>query len=195
MGKFFKSKAEKEQERKMLVKRSMKELEKRIAKLKEQEQVYINAARVAIREELPDQIKLATEALKMTRSEEKRTYKMLLNAQIISQMKDMTAMTNEFLGAIQVISKDIANTTTADMSKLTSELRMAMDKVSEQTENLGEMLEESQDTVSDFTATSNIVSDDEINALIYGQQTPGAQTPGATQIDDELAALKTQFNI
>ena len=179
----------------MLVKRSLKELEKRIAKLKEQEQVYINAARVAIREELPDQIKLATEALKMTKSEEKRTYKMLLNAQIISQMKDMTAMTNEFLGAIQVISKDIANTTTADMSKLTSELRMAMDKVSEQTENLGEMLEESQDTVSDFTATSNIVSDDEINALIYGQQTPGAQTPGATQIDDELAALKTQFNI
>ena len=194
MGKFFKSKAEKEQERKMLVKKSMKELEKRIAKLKEQEQVYINAARVAIREELPDQIKLATEALKMTRSEEKRTYKMLLNAQIISQMKDMTAMTNEFLGAIQVISKDIANTTTADMSKLTSELRNAMDKVSEQTENLGEMLEESQDTVSDFTATSNIVSDDEINALIYGQQTPGAQTTGS-QIDDELAALKTQFNI
>lgn len=195
MGKFFKSKAEKEQERKMLVRRSMKELEKRIAKLKEQEQVYINAARVAIREELPDQIKLATEALKMTRSEEKRTYKMLLNAQIISQMKDMTAMTNEFLGAIQVISKDIANTTTADMSKLTSELRNAMDKVSEQTENLGEMLEESQDSVGDFTATSNIVSDDEINALIYGQQTPGAQTPGANQIDEELAALKTQFNI
>ena len=196
MGRFFKSKAEKEQERKMLVKKSMKELEKRIAKLKEQEQVYINAARVAIREELPDQIKLATEALKMTRSEEKRTYKMLLNAQIISQMKDMTAMTNEFLGAIQVISKDIANTTTADMSKLTSELRNAMDKVSEQTENLGEMLEESQDSVSDFTATNTIVSDDEINALIYGQQTPGAQQqPGGTQIDDELAALKTQFNI
>ena len=192
----FKSKAQKEQERKMLVKKSMKELEKRIAKLKEQEQVYINAARVAIREELPDQIKLATEALKMTRSEEKRTYKMLLNAQIISQMKDMTAMTNEFLGAIQVISKDIANTTTADMSKLTSDLRMAMDKVSEQTENLGEMLEESQDSVSDFTATSTIVSDDEINALIYGQQTPGAQqTTGGTQIDDELAALKSQFNI
>ena len=195
MGKFFKSKAEKEQERKMLVKKSMKELEKRIAKLKEQEQVYINAARVAIREELPDQIKLATEALKMTRSEEKRTYKMLLNAQIISQMKDMTAMTNEFLGAIQVISKDIANTTTADMSKLTSELRNAMDKVSEQTENLGEMLEESQDSVGDFTATSNIVSDDEINALIYGQQTPGAQQTTGNQIDDELAALKSQFNI
>jgi hypothetical protein len=180
----------------MLVKKSMKELEKRIAKLKEQEQVYINAARVAIREELPDQIKLATEALKMTRSEEKRTYKMLLNAQIISQMKDMTAMTNEFLGAIQVISKDIANTTTADMSKLTSELRNAMDKVSEQTENLGEMLEESQDSVGDFTASNSIVSDDEINALIYGQQAPGAQqTTGGTQIDDELAALKTQFNI
>jgi hypothetical protein len=69
-----------------------------------------------------------------------------------------------------------------------------MDKVSEQTENLGEMLEESQDTVSDFTATNTIVSDDEINALIYGQQTPG-QTTGANKIDEELAALKSQFNI
>ena len=202
MGKFFKSKAEKEQERKMLVKRSMKELEKRIAKLKEQEQVYINAARVAIREELPDQIKLATEALKMTRSEEKRTYKMLLNAQIISQMKDMTAMTNEFLGAIQVISKDIANTTTADMSKLTSELRMAMDKVSEQTENLGEMLEESQDTVSDFTATSNIVSDDEINALIYGhscaRSSSNLAATGSTAaplaLANSVSALKLGFS-
>ena len=94
--KLFKSKAEKEQERRMLVKKSMRELEKRINKLKEQEATYVRAAQVAMREELPEQIKLAKEALKMTISERKRTYKMLLNAQIISQMKDMTAMTNEF---------------------------------------------------------------------------------------------------
>ena len=84
----FKSKAEKEQERKMLVKKSMRELEKRIVKLKEQEGKYIQAAQLAIREQLPDQEKLAKEALKMTISERKRTYKMLLNAQIISQMKE-----------------------------------------------------------------------------------------------------------
>ena len=138
----FKSKAQKEQERKMLVKQSMKELEKRITKLKAQEGKYIEMAKIAQREELPDQIKLAEEALRMTISERKRTYKMLLNSQIISQMKDMTSMTNEFLSAIQVISKDIAHGTTADMSKISGELRLAMDKVSEQTEQLSDMLEE-----------------------------------------------------
>lgn len=190
--KLFKSKAEKEQERRMLVKKSMRELEKRINKLKEQEATYIKAAQVAMREELPEQIKLAKEALKMTISERKRTYKMLLNAQIISQMKDMTAMTNEFLQAIHVISKDIAGSTTADMNKLTGELKMAMEKVSEQTENLGEMLEESQDTVGDFSAGNSLVSDDEIDKLVYGNS-QGA-TSSASDIDAELEMLKRQLD-
>ena len=190
--KLFKSKAEKEQERRMLVKKSMRELEKRINKLKEQEATYIKAAQVAMREELPEQIKLAKEALKMTISERKRTYKMLLNAQIISQMKDMTAMTNEFLQAIHVISKDIAGSTTADMSKLTGELKQAMEKVSEQTENLGEMLEESQDTVGDFSAGNSLVSDDEIDKLVYGNS-QGASS-SASDIDAELEMLKRQLD-
>lgn len=189
--KLFKSKAEKEQERRMLVKKSMRELERRINKLKEQEATYIRAAQVAMREELPEQIKLAKEALKMTISERKRTYKMLLNAQIISQMKDMTAMTNEFLQAIHVISKDIAGSTTADMSKLTGELKLAMEKVSEQTENLGEMLEESQDTVGDFSAGNALVGDDEIDKLVYGNSQ--GSTASTSDIDAELEMLKKQL--
>lgn len=196
----FKSKAQKEQERKMLVKQSMKELEKRIAKLKAQEGKYIEMARIAQREELPDQIKLAEEALRMTISERKRTYKMLLNAQIISQMKDMTSMTNEFLGAIQVISKDIAHGTTADMSKISGELRLAMDRVAEQTDQLSDMLEDSQDSVSDFSTDNSLVGDDEIKGLIYGTGAPSTASTGlgsitsagsaSSSVDDELEALK-----
>ena len=192
----FKSKAQKEQERKMLVKQSMKELEKRITKLKAQEGKYIEMAKIAQREELPDQIKLAEEALRMTISERKRTYKMLLNSQIISQMKDMTSMTNEFLGAIQVISKDIAHGTTADMSKISGELRLAMDRVSEQTEQLSDMLEDSQDSVSDFSTDNSLVGDDEIKSLIYGNGSSSASTSatssgsGNSALDDELEALK-----
>ncbi len=191
--KLFKTKEEKEQERKMLIKRSLREMEKRIAKLKEQETFYINAAREAIREELPDQIKLAEEALKITINERKRTYKMYLNAKIISQMKDMSAMTNEFLGAIHVISRDISDGTTADMSKLSAELRMAMEKVSEQSENLGEMLEESQDGIS-FVSTGNTsVSDDKINKLIYGESAGASATASVTDIDAEIAAMRKRL--
>ena len=189
--KLFKSKAEKEQERKMLVKRSMKELEKRIAKLKAQEGEYIKAAQIAMREELPDQVKLAKEALKMTISERKRTYKMLLNAQIISQMKDMTAMTGEFLKAIQVISKDIAKGTNEDVSKLTGDLRLAMDKVADQTEQLGELLEDSQESVGDFSAGSSLVSDDTIDSMVYGTSAGSSSSASSdASIDAELEALK-----
>ncbi len=191
--KLFKSKAEKEQERRLLVKRSMKELEKRIAKLNQQEQVYINAAKIAMREGLPEQIKLAKEALKMTVSERKRTYKMLLNAQIISQMKDMSAMTSEFLKAIQIISKDIAGSANADMNKLSAELKLAMDRVGEQTETLNDMLEESQDELTGFSSSSQLASDDEIDKLIYGE----GGAPSDAPIDADLAeleALKKQLD-
>lgn len=188
----FKSKAQKEQERKAKVKQSMRELEKRIQKLRAQEGKYVEMAKVAMREELPDQIKLAEEALRMTISERKRTYKMLLNAQIISQMKDMAGMTNEFLGAIQVLSKDISKGTTADMSKLTTELRAAMDKVKDQTENLSELMEDSQDDISEFSTDNSLVSDDELKARIYGNATAGAGEAAASDadIDAQLADLQ-----
>ena len=172
----------------MLVKQSMKELEKRIAKLRAQEGKYVEMARIAQREELPDQIKLAEEALRMTISERKRTYKMLLNAQIISQMKDMTSMTNEFLGAIQVISKDIAHGTTADMSKISGELRLAMDRVAEQTDQLSDMLEDSQDSVSDFSTDTSLVGDDEIKGLIYGTGATSSAGAGAASSSGSSAS-------
>jgi hypothetical protein len=173
----------------------MRELEKRIQKLRAQEGKYVEMAKVAMREELPDQIKLAEEALRMTISERKRTYKMLLNAQIISQMKDMAGMTNEFLGAIQVLSKDISKGTTADMSKLTTELRAAMDKVKDQTENLSELMEDSQDDISEFSTDNSLVSDDELMARIFGNATAsageGAAATDDADIDAQLADLQT----
>lgn len=194
MGKLFKSKAEREQERKMLVKQSMRELEKRIAKLQAQEQVYIEAAQVAIREDLPEQVKLAKEALKITISERKRTYKMLLNAKVIAQMNDMSRMTGEFLEAIRVISKDISGATTQDVSKLSNELKLAMNKVSEQTENLNDMMMDSQDEITDFSADTKLVTDEEIDKRIYGASAAGAesaQSSGSqTDIDAELEELK-----
>ena len=168
--KLFKSKAEKEQERKMLVRQSMRELEKRIQKLEAQQKNYIADARKAREEGLPDMELLAKNALKMTVTERKRTYRMLLQARIISQMKDMNAMTNEFLKAVQVISKDIAASAGLDIAKITGDLKFAMDKVTMQTENLNDMLENSQDEVGEFSEDNSVISDEEIDKMIYGAQ-------------------------
>ena len=188
----FKSKAEKEQERRMLVKQSMKELEKRIRKLREQEAHYIKAAQVAQRENLPRQIQLAKDALKMTVSERKRTMEMLLNAQIISQMRDMSAMTGEFLKAVHNISKSIAGSTSQDVNKISAELKMAMNKVENQTENLADMLENSQDDLGDYSENITSVSDEEIDQLIYGTGSSGSGSE--LSLDDELLALQKELN-
>ena len=187
----FKSKQEKEQERRMLVKQSMKELEKRIRKLKEQEAVYVRAAQAAQQENLPKQIQLAKDALKMTISERKRTMEMLLNAQIISQMRDMSAMTGEFLKAVHNISKSITGVSNQDVNKISAELKVAMGKVENQTENLADMLENSQDDISDYSDGMSSVSDEEVDQLIYGAQ--GASTSGVS-IDDELLAFQKELN-
>jgi len=188
----FKSKAEKEMERKMLVKQSMKELEKRIRKLKEQEGVYIRAAKMAQDENLPEQIKLAKDALKMTISERKRTMKMLLNAQIISQMRDMSAMTGEFLKAVHNISVSIEGTASKDVNKISMELKRAMNKVENQTDNLADMLEESQDDVGSFSDETASISDEEIDQLVYG--TGGAAQDSSFSVDDELKKLQMELN-
>ena len=188
----FKSKAEKEQERRMLVKQSMKELEKRVRKLKEQEAVYVRAAKTAQEENLPKQIQLAKDALKMTISERKRTMEMLLNAQIISQMRDMSAMTGEFLKAVHNISKSIAGTTSQDVNKISAELKIAMGKVENQTENLADMLEDSQDDISDYGEGISSVSDEEIDQLIYGAG--GASQGSGLSLDDELLSLQKELN-
>ena len=187
----FKSKQEKEQERRMLVKQSMKELEKRVRKLKEQEAVYVRAAQAAQQENLPKQIQLAKDALKMTISERKRTMEMLLNAQIISQMRDMSAMTGEFLKAVHNISKSISGVSNQDVNKISAELKVAMGKVENQTENLADMLENSQDDISDYSDGMSSVSDEEVDQLIYGAQ--GASTSGVS-IDDELLAFQKELN-
>ena len=189
--KLFKSKAEQEQERKMLVRQSMRELEKRIQKLEAQQKNYIADARKAREEGLPDMELLAKNALKMTVTERKRTYRMLLQARIISQMKDMNAMTNEFLKAVQVISKDIAASAGLDIAKITGDLKFAMDKVTMQTENLNDMLENSQDEVGEFSEDNSVISDEEIDKMIYGAQ-DGAGDKFA--YDDELAQLRKQLD-
>lgn len=185
----FKSKEEKAQEKRMIVKKSMKELERRIQKLSAQEQKYIESAKVAMREELPEQLSLAKQALKLTIAERKRTYKMLLNAEIISQMKDMTSMTGEFLGAVQVLSREIAQNTGINMTKIQNELNLAMGKMAAQTDNLEQMLEDSQDNIQDYSNDNDIVTDTEIDKLIYG----GTSTVSTQDINSELEELKNRL--
>lgn len=187
----FKSKAEKELERKMAVRRAMSEMEKRIAKLKSQEQVYRDAANIAMRESLPEQIELATKALQLTKGEEKRTYQMLLNLRIISQMKDMSAMTNSFVTALRQIGKSISYNTAKDMRKLVGEIESAMENVASQTEAVMDVMELNQSAVSNLADKVSPADKSEYNRMIYGNNDSAVEDQ---EIEKKLASLRKEIN-
>ena len=72
MGFLFKSKQEKEIEKKMLVKRTINTMNKQINKLEDQKQVFIDAAKRAKEKALDAQYKLALSGYKMTVQQQRR---------------------------------------------------------------------------------------------------------------------------
>ena len=82
----FKSKQEKEIEKKMLVKRTINTMNKQINALEEQKKVFVEKAKTAKKNGLEAQYNLALTGYKMTLLQQKRAQEMLLNFEITSQM-------------------------------------------------------------------------------------------------------------
>jgi len=165
----FKSKAEKEQERKMAVKQAVRDLEKRIEKLKEAEAKYIKMAEIAINEDLPQMLENVKSNIQITRSERKRTYSMLIQTQMLAQMKEMTDSTGEFFNTVRNISKAVAGTSVADMRKITADLQKAMDNIEQTNEVLTSVIEETNDAVGDLATNTALESSDKVDDAIYSK--------------------------
>ena len=81
---WFKSKQQKEIEKKMLIKRTINSMNKQINRLEDQKQVFIDAAKRAKLKGLDAQFNLALSGYKMTVQQQKRAQEMLLNFEITS---------------------------------------------------------------------------------------------------------------
>jgi AraC-like DNA-binding protein len=104
----FKTKAEKEFDKKMAIKKTINEMNKQIEKLEKSEQYFLDVAKKAKEQNLPSQLTLAINALKSTIAQKKKVQEMLLNFQIMTQTKDMLLTTSEFLKGMGSLSKDMA---------------------------------------------------------------------------------------
>ena len=163
----FKSKQAKTIEKKMHVRKTLNTMKKHIAQLEDQKNVYINAAKTARKKDLPMQYNLAISGLKMTISQQKKAYEMLLNFEITSQMKDMSLMTSEFLKGMGVLSKEMARlTNNKEFEKVQKLFEMAMSGVEMQTEKMDMFLDMNQTTFANHSTDGNRISDDEISQLI-----------------------------
>lgn len=163
----FKSKQEKEIEKKMLIKKTVNTMNKHIAKLQEQKKVYIEAAKKAKARGLSTQENLAISGLKMTMAQEKKAHEMLLNFEIVTQMKDMTTMVAEFLRGLSVMSKEMTKLTdNKEFMKVQQQFEAAMSGVEMQQEQMDLFLDMNESTFATQNADPDSVSDEEITALI-----------------------------
>ena len=187
----FKSKEEKERERNMAIKKSMRDLEKHIIELEKGEKVFADAVRIAQEQNLPQQIEKARQGLKESITEKKRTYMMLLDAKMMVQRRDMMARQKTFLGAVKTITKSIFESMKGvNVSKIAAGFDEAIEGAMAQTEEFDGMIDQTLSS-GDFSSGSYEVSDDEIDKILYGA---GASAGSSTSsIDDELAKLEAEL--
>ncbi|MDE6474049.1 MAG: hypothetical protein K2L70_03015 [Clostridia bacterium] len=184
--------SKKEIKKKMLIKQTINSMNKQIQKLEEQKKVYIDAGKLAKQKGLTAQYNLALSGLKMTIAQQKRVYEMKLNFEITSQMKDMSAMTSEFLKGMGTLSKDMMKLTKEkDFLKVEKQFNEAMTNVELQTEQMENFLDETESTFASG-ALSSEDENKEIEALIDNEAAGDNMTD--VMIEKELEELKKRMS-
>lgn len=183
----FKSKAEKDMEKRALVRKTIRSIEKYIAQLQEQKNKSIAAAQEARQQGSKQMYSLALSALKTAMAQEKKAREMLLNFQLASQMRDLSAMTAGFLEGMSVLSKEMKDIT-GDMNfaKVQKQFAEAMAGVEETTDNIDQMLEDTDAAFGSIASASGNIPDSELEALIGNFETDSSL---GIDIDKKLADI------
>ena len=187
----FKSKTEKEIEKKMLIKKTINAMNKQINTLEAQKAVFVEKAKMAKKNGLEPQYNLALTGYKMTLLQQKRAQEMLLNFEITSQMKDMSMMTKDFLGGMSLLSKEMAKLADEkEFLEVQKQFEKAMGKAEHQAEQMDMFMEMSQESFRTASGATDSVDDKEIKDLIETQT--GLDESVDDEIEAELARLRAK---
>ena len=192
----FKSKATKTLEQKMIIKRTINSMNKQIADLEVAKKSYIDKAKVAKQNGLESQYNLALSGYKMTIAQQKRAQEMLLNFELTSQMKDMSAMPGEFLKSLGILSKEMVKLTKdKEFLKVQQEFQKAMEGVERRTEQMDVFMEMSEDGFKNSTTSEDTISDEDFAKIIEEESIQDDMKKSTeTEIDEELKKLQDRIS-
>ncbi len=166
----FKSKQEKDIEKRLLIKKTMSNMNRYINQLEDQKKKYIESAKKAKQIGSDSQYNLSVSGLKTAVAQQKRAQEMLLNFELTSQMKDLTSMTGSFLDGMSVLSRDMAKiTSNNDFIKVQKEFEKAMLGLEDTSEKLDMFLETSDSSFENVASKTKDASDEEISNLIENE--------------------------
>lgn len=189
----FKSKATKALEQKMIVKKTINNMNKQINDLENAKKSYIEKAKIAKKNGLDAQYNLALSGYKLTIAQQKRAQEMLLNFELTSQMKDMSVMTGEFLQGLSILSKEMVKLTKdKEFFKVQQEFEKAMKGVETRTEQMDVFMEMSEDGFRNSTTSEDTISDEEFAKIIEEESVQDELT--SDKIDSELQELKKRIS-
>ena len=191
----FKTKQQKEIQKKMLVKRTVNSMNKQIARLEEQKKVFIDAAKRAKEKNLDAQFNLALSGYRMTVQQQKRAQEMLLNFEITAQMRDVTMMTTEFLKGMSVISKEMSKLADAkEFEKIQAQFEEAITAVETQTEQIDSFMEISQESFASAGKAKDgkDISVDDFEKFIM--EASSSEQASNEDIDKEIEELKKKID-
>ncbi len=190
----LKSKQQKEFDKKMAIKKTINEMNKQIAKLEDSERNFLDIAKKAKEENLPNQLALAINALKSTIAQKKRVQEMLLNFQIMTQTKDMLFTTSEFLKGMGSLSHDMAKLCNdKEFNKVSVQFEQAMNATEAQTERIDEFLDNSKDSFATLSRLEDggKIKDEDIYAILDSQV--NAEGSSSSEIDSLSEELKKKI--
>ena len=167
-----KSKEDRLVQQRMAVNATIGKMQQFIAELEPKKQLFIDKARQAKKIGASGQENSAKAALKHVVSQQRLAERMLVNFEIMANMRDLTEMSGEFLNGLTLMGKE--------MSKLTSkmnfesgekELSKAMITAQVHTEKMTQFLDRMSMTVDSGFEEADSVTDEEIDNIVGYDET------------------------
>ncbi len=186
----FKSKEEKEFEKKLVLKRTIAEMGKQLKKLEEQKDFYLEKAKEAKLHGLGNELSLAVSALKSAMSQEKRIREMKINFEIMVSLKDMLKTTSEFLNGMASLSKDMVKLTDdKQFAEVSKQFSLAMHSAEKQQERMEIFLENSKDSFSSVSDKGDVTTKDIMSLVNEGLGQDGP----TDEVDTTLAEIESKL--
>ncbi len=192
----FKSKAEKDLEQKLVIKKTLNNLNKQINDLEAKKKTAIDKARVAKQNGLTSEYNLALSLYRASVTQQKRAREMLLNFEITTQMKDMASLTKEFLKSLSILSREMVKlTNNKDFLKVQQQFEKAITGVETQSQQLDVMMDESEDKFTNITNDEEAISEEDFAKIIDEETLQEDMKDGdLSNIDEELKALRKKID-
>lgn len=184
-----KSKEEKLIEQRLAVTRTISKMQQFVAELTPKRELFVQKAKEARLKGAAGQERAAKAALKQVMSQQRLAEQMLLNFEIMANLRDLTEMSGEFMKGMSQMSKQMSKMT-ANMNFKDSEkeFNKAMLKSQVQTDKMNEFLEKMSMTMDAGFEDAGGVTDAEIDSII-GFEAASQENELDTEIEAKLAKL------